>query len=190
MHQAATAFAGFHDSDSGILRPDGNNRGRRGDECCGSGSVSSLLAGLRFGNAAGDHCGNINPCVMITGIVVATVSMIVIALAHHMGFIEKAYAVCGDIAKCPMCCSMWGTLVVLLLSGHDFMEAVALSFIVAYLSNWFGLLLAWLSIKYDVIWQRANRSPRSRGRSKTPRPGITRTIYKPIPRFNSGCHNC
>lgn len=171
LHQAAAAFAGFHDSDSSILRADGDNRGRRGDECCGSGSVSSLLAGIRFGNAAGDYGNNIDPCVMITGIVVATASMIVIVLAHHMGFIEKAYAVCGDIAKCPMCCSMWGTLVVLLLSGHDFMEAVALSFIVAYLSNWFGLLLAWLSIKYDVIWQRANRSPRSRGRSKTPRSG-------------------
>lgn len=108
---------------------------------------------------------------MITGIAVATVSMIVIALAHHMGFIEKAYAVCGDIAKCPMCCTMWGTLVVLLLSGHDFMGSVALSFIVAYLSNWFGLLLAWLSIKYDAIWQRVNLSPRSRSRNKAPRSG-------------------
>lgn len=133
--------------------------------------MSILFAGFRFGNAADDYGNNIDPCVMITGIAVATVSMIVIALAHHMGFIEKAYAVCGDIAKCPMCCTMWGTLVVLLLSGHDFMGAVALSFIVAYLSNWFGLLLAWLSIKYDAIWQRVNLSPRSRSRNKAPRSG-------------------
>ncbi len=26
--------------------------------------------------------------------------------------------------------------------------------------------------------------------TKITRPRITRTIYKPIPRFNSGCHNC
>lgn len=130
-----------------------------------------LFADFCLGNTTGNYGSNINPCVMITGIAIATVSMVVIVVAHHMGFIEKAYAVCGGIAECPMCCTMWGTLAVLLLSGCDFMEAVALSFIVAYLSNWFGLLFAWLSIKYDTIWQRVNLCPRSRNRSKTPRSG-------------------
>ena len=56
-----------------------------------------------------------------------------------------------------MCCSLWGTLVVLLLTDHGLLEAIALSFLVAYLSNWFGLLLSWLSKKYEILWQRSNR---------------------------------
>lgn len=89
-------------------------------------------------------------------IVIATVSMAVISIAHHLGFVEKAYAICGKIAECAMCSTMWGTLVVLLILGSGFFEAVALSFFAGYLSNWFGLLLAWLAEKYDNIWQRNN----------------------------------
>ena len=84
--------------------------------------------------------------------------MAVISTAHHLGFVEKAYAVCGKIAECAMCSTMWGTLVVLLILGSDFFEAVGLSFFVAYLSNWFGLLLAWLAKKYDKLWQKNNNS--------------------------------
>lgn len=114
-----------------------------------------------------------------------------------MGFIEKAYAVCGDIAKCPMCCSMWGTLVVLLLSGHDFMEAVALSF---NRRIFIQLVRIAACVAFDKIrcnMAKSKPEPPKQGQeqntpagTKITRPRITRTIYKPIPRFNSGCHNC
>lgn len=97
----------------------------------------------------------------------AIVSMLVIVLAHHLGFVDKAYQICGQIAQCQMCCSMWGTLFVLLVSGCRFFEAIALAFGVAYLSNWVGIPLYWLSNKYDELWQRQNRRSRSRSNSRT-----------------------
>ncbi len=89
--------------------------------------------------------------------IVAISSAGIITLAHHLGFVKKAYAVAGSIAKCPMCSAFWGTLAVLLLMECRLLEAVALSFIVAYVSNWFGLLLGVLNRVYDKIWQKVNR---------------------------------
>lgn len=86
--------------------------------------------------------------------IVAIVSMAVISTAHHLGFVEKAYEICGEIARCSMCSTMWGTLVVLLILGSGFFEAVALSFLMAYLSNWFGIVLDRLAKLYEKIWQR------------------------------------
>ncbi len=82
--------------------------------------------------------------------------MVVISVAHHMGFVEKVYDVCGDIARCPMCSCMWGTLVVLLLTGCQPLVAIALSFFVSYLSNWLGLVLRQLAQMYDKLWQKLN----------------------------------
>lgn len=87
--------------------------------------------------------------------IVAIVSMSVILVAHHLGFVEKAYAVCGDIARCPMCSTMWGTLAVLLFYGCGVPEAIALSFLMAYISNWAGIILDRLAETYER-WQRNN----------------------------------
>ncbi len=99
---------------------------------------------------------------MIHWIAIAAVSMMVVSVAHHAGFVEKAYAVCGDIAKCPMCTTFWATLPLLVILGCRPLEAVALSFAAAYLSNWFGLLLWTLSKIYDELWQRLQRNPRNK----------------------------
>ena len=92
-------------------------------------------------------------------IAIAAVSMAVASMAHQLGFVEKAYAVCGDIAKCPMCTTFWVTLPLLVALGCRPLEAVVLSFAAAYLSNWFGLLL-WTLLKiYDELWQKLNDPP-------------------------------
>lgn len=98
--------------------------------------------------------------------IIAIISMAVIAVAHNTGFVGKAYDVCGEIAGCPMCSCMWGTLLVLLLTGCRPWEAIALSFLVAYLSNWFGLMLEWLAQIYDRIWQQQHRNRRQRSINK------------------------
>lgn len=100
-------------------------------------------------------------------VALAIVSMLVIVVAHHLGFVDKAYQICGQIAQCPMCCSMWGTLFVLLVSGCGIFEAIALAFGVAYLSNWVGIPLYWLSNKYDELWQKQKNRSRSRSSSRT-----------------------
>ena len=93
---------------------------------------------------------------MVEYLVIAAVSMAVVSVAHQTGFIEKAYAVCGDIVRCPMCSTCWGTCFVLLCYGCRPLEAVALSFLAAFLSNWFGLLLWRLNLKYEEIWEKIN----------------------------------
>lgn len=94
---------------------------------------------------------------MMHWIIIAAVSMPVVCIAHQNGFIEKAYVICGDIARCPMCSTFWITLSVLILSGCLPLEAAAISFVAAYLSNWFGLLMWQLNKWYEALWERMNR---------------------------------
>lgn len=87
--------------------------------------------------------------------IVAITSMCVILVAHHLGFIGKAYAVIGEIARCPMCSVFWGTVAILLYYGYNIFEVVALSFAMAYLSNWVAVLLDMLSKSNDRLWQKS-----------------------------------
>lgn len=93
---------------------------------------------------------------MVEYMMIAAVSMAALSIAHNTGFIEKAYVVCGDIARCPMCSTCWGTFFVLICYGCRPLEAAALSFAAAFLSNWFGLLLWRLNLIYDELWKKIN----------------------------------
>ena len=94
--------------------------------------------------------------------IVAIASMCIILIAHHLGFIGKAYSVIGEIARCPMCSVFWGTIVILLYYGCSIFEAIALSFAVAYLSNWAAILLDLLSKSNDKLWQKSRALWRSK----------------------------
>lgn len=87
--------------------------------------------------------------------IVAIASMCVILVAHHLGFIDKVYTVIGEIARCPMCSVFWGTAVILLYYGYNTSEVIALSFAMAYLSNWVAILLELLSKSNDKLWQKS-----------------------------------
>jgi len=100
------------------------------------------------------------------GWIEAIVSMCVVLIAHHLGFIDKVYNVAGEIARCPMCSVFWITLGVLWYNGIDTIEAVALSFIMAYLSNWVAIAIDILSLLYERVWQRSRRLRRPRSRHK------------------------
>lgn len=88
--------------------------------------------------------------------------MLIVLLAHHLGFVAKVYKVLGMIARCPMCSVFWATLVLLLWYGYEVVEVVVASFIVAYLSNWVAMVYEWLSYIYDKVWQRLRRLMRRR----------------------------
>ena len=87
--------------------------------------------------------------------IVAITSMCVILVAHHLGFIGKVFSVLAEIARCPMCSVFWGTAVILLYYGYNIFEVVALSFAMAYLSNWVAILLDMLSKSNDRLWQKS-----------------------------------
>lgn len=96
----------------------------------------------------------------------AIVSMCVVLIAHHLGFIDKAYNIAGEIARCPMCSVFWVTLGVLFYNSIDTIEAIALSFIMAYLSNWVAIAIDILSLLYERVWQRSRRLRRPMSRRK------------------------
>lgn len=83
---------------------------------------------------------------------IAVMAMTCAVLAQHLGLAEAVSDVLSKIAKCPMCCSMWVTLAALLHSSCDIVLAVALSVIMSYLSNYFGILLIELQRLY--LWLR------------------------------------
>jgi hypothetical protein len=94
--------------------------------------------------------------------IVAIASMCVILVAHHLGFIGKVYTVIGEIARCPMCSVFWGTAVILLYYGSNISETIALSFAMAYLSNWVAIPLELLSKLNDKLWQKSRTLWRSK----------------------------
>lgn len=98
--------------------------------------------------------------------IVAIVSMCVVLVAHHLGFIDKAYNVAGEIARCPMCSVFWITLWVLWYNGVNIIEAVALSFIMAYLSNWVAIGLELLSTLNEIVWRRSRKIMRLKSKSR------------------------
>lgn len=94
--------------------------------------------------------------------IVAITSMCVVLIAHHLGFIGKVYSVIGEIARCSMCSVFWCTALVLWYYGASVFEIIALSFVVAYLSNWAGIAIELLSGLYEMVWQRSRRLWRSK----------------------------
>ena len=87
----------------------------------------------------------------------ATASMLIVLLAHHLGFIAKAYKVLGMITRCSMCSVFWATIALLLYYGYSVVEAVAASFTVAYASNWIAIGYEYLSHIYDKVWQKLRK---------------------------------
>ena len=94
--------------------------------------------------------------------VVAITSMCVVLIAHHLGFIGKVYAIVGEVARCSMCSVFWVTMCVLWYYGGTLFEVIALSFVVAYLSNWAGIAVETLSRMYEMVWQRSRTLWRSK----------------------------
>ena len=83
--------------------------------------------------------------------------MVVATVAVHLGLPQEAAKVMSKVCQCPKCMSFWSTLIVLIFLGEDIITSAALSLFIAYLSNWFGILLHLLNKLYDKLWERVNR---------------------------------
>lgn len=88
---------------------------------------------------------------------IAMVLMMVSTIAVHLGLPEAIVRVVNKICKCYKCLSFWSTLIVLTVMTGDIVAASLLSIVVAYLSNWFAMLLILLNKIYDELWQKLNR---------------------------------
>lgn len=89
---------------------------------------------------------------------IAIAVMMVATTAVHLALPQAISKVVSKVAKCHKCMTFWTTLVVLLLIGCNIFLTAGLSLVMAYVSNWFGLLLLWLNDKYNELWQKLSEN--------------------------------
>lgn len=91
-------------------------------------------------------------------IVFAIAVMIGCTLAVHLNLPQAISMVVSRVCKCHKCLTFWGTMIILVaIAGCNVIIAAMLAILMAYLSNWFAMLLVWLNKKYDELWQRLNQ---------------------------------
>lgn len=88
---------------------------------------------------------------------IAIVLMMVATTAVHLGLPQAIAKVLVKVFGCHKCLTFWTTFIVLQLGGCAILVALPLSFVGAYLSNWFAVLLIMLNKIYEKLWQRVNK---------------------------------
>lgn len=78
-------------------------------------------------------------------------------LIQHLGLSEAIANVIMKIAKCHRCCAFWLTLATLLYFGNEPFISLSLSILMAYLSNYLGLLLMLVNKLYLRLWQKIEK---------------------------------
>ena len=93
-------------------------------------------------------------------IAIAIGCMVFATLAVHLGLMDAAADVFRKVLICHQCFSFWLTLSVLTIAGCCLPCALLLAIFIAYASNWFSLMLIFLTNKYNDLWRRVNRKNR------------------------------
>lgn len=88
--------------------------------------------------------------ILLTSIVL----MVSVNLIHHLGLAQAIAEVVGKILGCSQCLTFWGVMVGLIYLGQDIITATFLAITMAYLSNWFGLLLFYLQSKFTILYEK------------------------------------
>lgn len=82
------------------------------------------------------------------------VLMVSVNLIHHIGLAQAIAEVMDKILKCSQCLTFWSVIVGLIYIGQDIVTAIFLAISMAYLSNWFGLILLYLQRKFTTLYER------------------------------------
>ncbi len=90
-------------------------------------------------------------------VLIAVLTAAATAVAHHLGLVEKVAETASEIAGCPRCTVFWTVVAVLLLTGVPLLQTLLLAMLLAYLTDWLGLVLADFAELYDRLWQRQKR---------------------------------
>lgn len=85
--------------------------------------------------------------------------MIGASLSQHLGLTEAVAKIISKIAACPMCCTFWCCVTVLvLIYCVPIHYALMMAICASYASHWFIMLLIVLQHKYNELWQRLTRN--------------------------------
>ena len=74
----------------------------------------------------------------------------------HMGLseaVQEHLRIRLRFLSCPKCMTFWCVLAWSLLTGHDAVRAVAVSFLFAYAALWAALLLDGLAVIYNLLYE-------------------------------------
>lgn len=85
---------------------------------------------------------------LLTSIILMAAS----CLIHHLGLAQAIAEVVGKVLSCSQCLTFWSVLAGLLYMRHDIITAGFLAIVMAYLSNWFSLLLLYLQRIFNIIY--------------------------------------
>lgn len=90
---------------------------------------------------------------MLTLLLTSIVLMVSVNLIHHLGLAHAVAEVVGKILGCSQCLTFWSVMAGLIYLGQDIIIATFLAITMAYLSNWFGLLLLYLQRKFTTLYE-------------------------------------
>ena len=91
---------------------------------------------------------------MLTILLTSIVLMVSVNLIHHLGLSQAIAEVVGKILECSQCLTFWSVMAGLIYIGQDIVTATFLAITMAYLSNWFGLLLLYLQRKFTILYEK------------------------------------
>lgn len=91
---------------------------------------------------------------MLTILLTSIVLMVSVNLIHHLGLAQAIEEVVGKILECSLCLTFWSVMAGLIYLGQDIVTATFLAITMAYMSNWFGLLLLYLQRKFTILYEK------------------------------------
>ena len=87
-------------------------------------------------------------------ILTSLIVMVSVTLIHHLGLAHAISEVVDKVVSCSQCLTFWSVLAGLVYLSTDLITAVFFAIVMAYLSNWFGLLLLYLQRQFNKFYGR------------------------------------
>lgn len=87
-------------------------------------------------------------------ILTSLIVMVSVCLIHHLGLAHAISGVVDKVLSCGQCLTFWSVLAALVYLSTDLITAVFFAIVMAYLSNWFGLLLLYLQRQFNIFYGR------------------------------------
>lgn len=91
---------------------------------------------------------------MMILVLTSFVLMVSVNLIHHLGLAHAIAEVVNKVLSCSQCLTFWSVMAGMMYMGTDIITAVFLAILMAYLSNWFELLLLYLQRKFTILYER------------------------------------
>lgn len=87
-------------------------------------------------------------------VLIALSTLVAATLAQHLGLAEAIAHVVDKVASCTQCFTFWCAMSALLYLGYNVYLSALAAIVVAYLSNWFVLLLVLFQRIFTQLYEK------------------------------------